>query len=293
MNIVLNEKKYAEECLENGVMTLKPQETLSILAKYSYSQGFKKKQIVEILLRFLDMYYPRYLASKNTWIDTVERISRNADKYPLHEIDGVWITKSELAVIDNLETMKQRKVMFVYLCLAKYYNQRNEKNNNWVNTELKDIFQTARVQCSVLQRAELRGDLHLLGLLEFPKKNGNLSSRVTFVSNDDNDERVLHITDFRELGYAYLKYCGEDYVECASCGVLINHGKTKSRKYCSNCAGYIPIGYVKKVCIDCGGQFDVDSRNTNKIRCNSCQIEHRRKCKANSEKERRIKLKSL
>lgn len=285
MNIVLNEKKYAEECLKNGIMTLKPQETLSILAKFLFSMGHKKKQITEILLKFLDNYYPRYLASKNTWIDTVERISKNADKYPLYEFEGVWITKSELDVIDNLKTMKQRKVMFVYLCLAKFYNQRNEKNNNWVNTKMKDIFQAARVQCSVLQRAELRGDLQLLGLLEFPKKNGNLSSRVTFVSNDDNDERILHITDFRELGYAYLRYCGEDYIECASCGILVKNNKYKSRKYCNVCNGSTSKGIIKKVCIDCGKQFEVYYKSNRKIRCDSCQETYRKKYNANKQKE--------
>lgn len=276
MDIILNEKEYAENCLAKGYVSSKPYNDLTILAKYYYhNYNYRKKMITKLLLSFLEQNYSRFFASKNTWIDTVEKIAKNAGKKPLYENDGVWITENELSVINGLENIKLKKIAFSFLCLAKFNNLRNPKNNNWVSNDLKDIFQTARVQCSVMKRAEIRGDLQLLGLIEFPKKNGNLSSRVTFVSTNDNDRKVLHITDFRELGYAYLKYIGEDYIECASCGILINHGKTKSRKYCANCLK-TDVGGTKTIsCLKCGKQFEVSKKNHKTNMCSSCYEKYR------------------
>ena len=44
--IILNEREYAENCLQNGIVDTKPFVTLSILAKYYYHEcGYRKKKI--------------------------------------------------------------------------------------------------------------------------------------------------------------------------------------------------------------------------------------------------------
>ena len=99
-----------------------------------------------------------------------------------------------------------------------------------------------------------------------------MSCRITYI-NDDS-EKVLFISDFRELGYEYLKYKGENFIRCRECGVLIRNNKAGTKKYCSKCSGYIPQEVKTVVCIDCGKEFKVPGNNKRTIRCQECKIEH-------------------
>ena len=280
--IILNEKKYAARLIENGAFENKPYNDLQIIARYLYHvDGYRKKRIEKYLLTFLDDHYPAYKANKFDWASTVEKIASKAGKYPLIEIESIDITQSELDKIDAIEHSRHRRVAFTMLCLAKLGNMRNENNNGWVNTELRDIFNLARVSVTIVQQDLIIGDLGILGLLEFPKQNGNLSSRVTFI--DNYGKPVINVTeiDFKELGYVYMKYCGENIIRCENCGVLTRGGKTHRKKYCSSCSGsndsskgqHSTTKIIK--CIDCGIDFEVSSYNTKALRCADCQHKHR------------------
>lgn len=169
--IILNEKKYAEECILSGHIDKKPFFTLTILAKY-YSQccGYSTSKISMELTNFMRTNYPRYFASKSSWDECIEKIASNANKYPIYEIDEVCITESELSIIDKLDSTRMQRVLFTLLCLAKLGNSKNPQNNGWVNNDLKEIFSLSRVTCNASIRDEIIGDLGILGLIEFPKK---------------------------------------------------------------------------------------------------------------------------
>ena len=268
--IVLNEKEYAEECLKSRIVNNKPFFTLSILSKYYYHCcGYRKKKITELLIDYMDKYYPYYASNKASWDENIEKIAANAGKYTLFEINWVWITKAELETIHNIHNKVLERLAFTMLCIAKLNNMKNPKNQGWVNTDAKELFSLARISCSVVNRYERLGMLNQLGLLEFPKKNDNLSSRVTFI--DDESEKIIFISDFRELGYEYLKYLGENFIRCRDCGVLIRNNKTGTKKYCSSCAGYTPQETKTIVCVDCGKEFEIVSKNTKSTRCKDCQ----------------------
>lgn len=273
--IVLNEKEYAEQCLKSKTIGDKPFFTLSILAKYYYHcHGYRKKKITDLLISFISECYPRYSCNRADWDAHIEKMAANAGKYTLFEIDGIWITRAELDTIEGIHNKVLERLAFTMLCLAKLGNARNCKNNGWVNYTVKDIYSMARISCSVIDRYEKLSQLNQLSLLEFPKKNDNLSSRVTYV--DDDSEKILFIYDFRELGYEYLKYKGENFIRCHECGILIRNNKAGTKKYCHQCAAYSPIETKEIVCVDCGNEFRVDARISNKIRCSCCQEIYRR-----------------
>lgn len=273
MTIILNEKEYAEECLKNKIIDDKPFLSLSIIAKYYYHYlGYRKKKITELLTEFISKYYPRYDCNKTDWDNNIEKIASNVGKYTLYEIDGVWITKSELSTIENIHNKVLERLAFTMLCLGKLSNLKNPNNQGWVNHDVKEIFSLARISCSVTNRYEKIGLLNQLGLLEFPKKNDNLSSRITFI--DDNSEKVLFINDFRELGYEYLKYKGENFIRCRECEVLVRNNKSGTKKYCSECAKYTPQETKLLICIDCEEEFSVPGNNKRTIRCPCCQENH-------------------
>lgn len=273
--IILNEKEYAEECLRTRTIGDKPFHTLSILAKYYYHcLRYRKKKITELLIDFMSKYYPRYDVNKSSWNESIEKIAKNAGKYTLYEIDGIWITSKELEVVDNIENKTLSRLAFTLLCLAKLNNIKNPNNNNWVNTDAKEIFDIARISCNASSRYNKLGKLQILGLLEFPKKNDNLSRRVLYI--DNSGEKVLFISDFRELGYEYLQYIGETFIQCQECGRLMRNNRAGNKRYCSECSAYTPIKYKTIVCVDCGKTFEVKSKNNATKRCKECQDQRNR-----------------
>ena len=268
--IVLNEKKYAIECLENGFVGRKPFFTLSIIAKYYYyCLNYKKSKIEMLLNDFMFKNYSiGYQSDRLSWQDTIEKIVKKVNNYTLLELDGVKITKSELKTISGIGNPNKERVMFTILCLAKFGIARNPQNNGWVNTDSKEIFKMARVSCKAKERELYIGDLCDRGLLELPKRNDNVSLRVTFI--DDGDEE-LFVSDFRELGYEYLKYKGENFIRCAECGILTRGNKYGNKRYCKDCAAYTPQKIKTIVCVDCGKEYETSSKNSKSVRCHECQ----------------------
>lgn len=270
--IVLNEKKYAIECLENGYVGDKPFFTLSVIAKYYYyCLGYKKSKINTLLNEFMQKNYAGYQLNSMSWQSTIDKITKKVNKFNLIEVDGVSITKSEMQTIAGIENPILERVMFTILCLAKFGNARNPNNNGWVNVDSKEIFKMARVSCRAIERELYIGELGDMELLEFPKRNDNLSVRVVFI--DDEDKEELFVSDFRELGYEYLKYCGENFIRCAECGILTRGNKNGTKKYCKDCATYTPQEIKTVVCVDCGKEFQIKAQLMNKCRCDACQKE--------------------
>ena len=284
--IILNEKEYAEECIKNGIVDKKPYKTLTLLAKYYYYHvGYRKKRIIKCLSEYMDTFYPGYKIDKQSWNDTIERIANRVSKYPLYQNDGVWITEEELNKISELNNEPLEKLSFSLLCIAKLNVLRNEKTNGWVNTDEKEIFEAAGIKCSVAQRSDYIGDLYILRMVEFAKKNTNLSVRITFM--DNSKKGVLFVQDFRALGNEYLKYNGGNYIRCQECGLLVRGNRNGTKKYCDKCKGH-PSKDTKIIyCEDCGKAVVVNAKNNRTSRCDQCYSDRRRSdVKANMRKMR-------
>ena len=237
MPVVLNEKKQAEYIIEKGEVGNKPTSTLFLLAKYyRQKENLNKEQTFNKLNEFMENNYKNYNSA--TWEDIIEDISKKANKYPLREIDYIEITKSEIDMIRNVCDIRYEKLLFTMLCYAKLYNKISDKNNGWVNTDIKELFRVARV--SVRYRNDkflYLNDLETAGLISFSNKNDNLNIRVAFVDNDS--ETVLKIDDFRELGYEYLNYIGDGkFIRCDCCKRLVRKTNNKCL-YCHQCKKYI------------------------------------------------------
>lgn len=284
--IVLNEKEYAENCLKNKSVNEKPFYTLSILARYyCHCENYKKKKIIELLIDFMRKTYPEYNCNKAVWDESIDKIAKNARKHKLYEIDGVWITKAELETIESIQNKVLEKLAFTLLCLAKLANLKNPNNVGWVNNDAKEVFALARISCNVSERYKKLGKLHQLSLLEFPRRIDNLRCKVTYIN--DNSDKVLFVSDFRELGYEYLKYKGENFIRCRECGILIRNNATGTKKYCNDCSGYIPLEVKTISCIDCGKEIEVDSKNNKSCRCKECYAIYRANRKLETQRERR------
>lgn len=234
MSIVLNERECAIEALQKCVFDTKPLETLGRVAKYYRAEGYRKSDIHNMLESFMLKCDPTINIVK--WQDAIDKQIKDADKFPLIEIDGISITRNELEICDGIAGKQMKRLMFTLICLAKFSNAVNAKNNNWVNRPDKEIFKMANVVTPIKRQSLMLNDLREAGLIRFSRKVDNININVPCI--DNTGDVALVITDYRNLGYQYMKYCGEPYFECESCGVVIKR-TGKNHKYCSDCAADI------------------------------------------------------
>ncbi len=271
--IILDEKQYARRCLEENSLGENTYITLSIIAKYYYFDcGYKKKKIKELLKEFLTTNYIAFPKEENAWNNNIEKIVNKVNKQKLYEISGVKITKAEIDRIQTLQNKLLEKLAFTMLCLAKFHNAKNENNNGWVTTLGKELLNLANINCPQSRLNIHINNLYEAGLLDLPLRCDNTNCRINFIDNDGDEE--LFVSDFRNLGFEYLLYCGENYIRCAECGALTKGNKNGTKKYCSKCNSYSKLGFKIRYCIDCGTPFKVAPNVATKIRCDTCQHKH-------------------
>lgn len=222
-------------------MGKKPFETLYRVSRYYLDQGYDEKNVKRLVEIFLLQCNPT--ASIVKWSGTIEYAIKRAQRYTAIYIDSINITESELSKIGCLEGRQIKRLAFTLLCLAKYWNSINPNSDFWVNCKDSEILSMANINTSSKRQAEMYHTLRELGFLKFSKKVDNTNVRVCFADTDD-DEPVLKISDFRNLGYQYLKYLGEPYIECKNCGITTKASigvRGRKNTYCRQCANEISI----------------------------------------------------
>lgn len=243
MSIVLNEYDWAENMINNHSLGKKPSETLSRVAKYYLATGYSKREAREMLDTFLIQCDPS--ASIPNWSDTLDKAVRNASKYPIVRMDGIDVSLKEMKSIENLDGKQIRRLAFALLCVAKYWDAVSEKNDHWVNTADREIMQMANISTSIKRQSAMFAELKAAGMIRFSKKIDNLNVRVNFV---EDGKPALHIQDFRNLGFQYLKYYDGPYFECENCGLTVKvqePAKGRRQKYCPCCA--VEVGVRQRV----------------------------------------------
>ena len=103
----------------------------------------------------------------------------------------------------------------------------------------------ANINTSIKRQSMMYYNLNEAGMVQFSKKVDNTNVRVCFISQG---EVAMRVTDFRNLGYQYLRFHGEPYFECQNCGITTKlkdpvHGAGK--KYCKECA--VEVAMKQKV----------------------------------------------
>ena len=245
----------------------RPAYDLRLIARY-YAQEYHltPHKIYLKLIELMENAYDDF--SIGTWQNFLLDCAKDAAKRPLVSIDYVPVTPRELEIIAAQPEKPVRRVAFTLLCLAKYRNLANEKNNDWINYAYRDIFKmanvsaTVRVQCQMIRLLCDRGLIHMNRIVD------NLSLRVLYVDHDSNggvrcasdhdsnggaqcsldpggtcglSTPALKVTDFRNLGYLYLMHSGEAFIYCQNCGILMKPGKNGRKKYCSECAPIVNV----------------------------------------------------
>lgn len=232
--IVLNEYEWAERAIAAHELGKKPYETLSRVAKYYYENGYSKREIRQMLDSFL--LQCDATASLQKWSGTLDAAVKSIGKLDLVRMDSIDVTKVELSKIKELGGKQIQRLAFTLLCVAKYKDATREKNDHWVNLDDKEISAMANINTTIRRQSAMYTAMRDAGLIQFSKRIDNLSARVLFIQDG---EVMMRITDFRNLGYQYLKYYGDAYFECQNCGLVVRSNQKatgRPQKYCPACA---------------------------------------------------------
>ena len=217
----------------------KPFETLCRVGKYYLDKQYPRRKVRKMLDTFLLQCDPN--ASLPKWSDTIDHALERASKYDAVCVSYLTVTKPELKKIDELSGRQTQRLAFTLLCLAKYWDLVNRSADHWVNSRDTEIMRMANINTSIKRQSALYHQLREAGLIQFSKKVDNTNVRVCFL---EDGEDAIHISDFRNVGYQYMKHRGEPYFECQNCGITtkLENPKNGARpKYCRECAAEIAM----------------------------------------------------
>jgi hypothetical protein len=232
MKLVLNEKELVRKSLEEGYIDKKPTNTIKILIKHYFLSGMDKHQVRTSIDVFLRDNLVKYNPVK--WDDILTKLIKKAEKdtQQLIIVENVHITNTELNIIKNINNIDLEKLAFTYLVYSKIYNGMNGNEADWVNADRSEIFKDAKITASTQKQRLMVNDLIELGLIESSKRRNCSNKKVLFV--DHTGEPELEITDFRETGFIYMKWKGENIGECDCCKILFKVNG-KNHKMCKAC----------------------------------------------------------
>lgn len=282
IDIVLNEKLYAEKILETH--QFKESDfaiELSFVIRYLYHyKELRRSGIFKFLNEFMSESNISY--SEDTWSTYIDRCISKAKKRKPVEIDYIPISQIELETIHALQNASKEKLLFTLLVLAKYNNLKSgrERNNDWVNFDEKTIFKLARVACSMNERDKMIYELKECGFISNSKKITSLNIKVNFV--DTANDPILKLTDMRELGFQYQETLPNNMIRrCSHCGKPYKLKKKTDRAglcpLCKEPSVKIVDGQRIKKCQICGKEFLCNPSSKRSYLCPEHQEEMTRK----------------
>ena len=242
----------------------------------------------------------------------IQRNIKRMSKMPWREIvDTVKIRQSELEYIASFNDIKKEKILFCYLAVAKFMDMSRPSPTHWESESDSAVFKMARVTIPSADRDYYIYDLihgEPAAAIYLNYKNDDVSKRIDYISDDENDPVVLELDEnsYYELAYTYLNWKnGGGFKKCKSCGRLfrvkhnaigknVNNKNEQSKEslYCRSCSSkYNPkykgkddssLEYEAKkiVCADCGDEVYVENHMAGRTyRCKDCQNEANKQAK--------------
>lgn len=268
--MILNEKKYAKNVLLGRVKLKNIYQIVSLLSRYNYHEvHMSDEQSYSFIVQWLQVH--NLIFSEYKYSSLIQDCVRKAPKCPFYQIDSIDISRSELEKIQAIGNIRQEKILFVLLCMAKFQAVAFGFKDNFVTIKIPELFKTARVSVPSREREAILYQLKKLGYIKFPQR---VDSQGLFVTLDADDGETIKLGEAEcdELAYTYLQLTDQGKItHCEKCGRLIKRTKLA---LCKDCAEKTDNEIV---CVDCGAQVVVSAQATKTCRCPTCQQQHNRK----------------
>lgn len=307
--MIVNKFKFNEledmEAIANGdrLNKFSNTEIIKMLARYNcFVRNLDYDANRKNIKTFVDVAMPN--VDINEFANVINSAARNAKKYPIVNIQEIIITNNELDVISSLNDLKQEKILFVILVMAKYnYALHDGKYGYTAYCKYSELFKMAKVSVPTKDRAYFMQFVVRNGLVDIPSTPGVVAMKPLFVDNsNENVALKIGLVEFNNLANTYCAWkCPNKWRKCRTCKSWFkkyeNEDGTKAQ-VCKHCKkeetesvviidDYTKILYGQKMkkCKKCeedgiDNWFMIDKYNSKAEMCPDCYTEHRKEQKA-------------
>ena len=288
---VFNEKKDIEDMIkDNFVDENNPTNTIKMIARYNhYVCQLDKDQSYNVINDYMRKNCSSY--SEVGYYTAIQGCVKDVTKRVWRDISQVIITKKELDVIKALNDDRQEKLAFVLLADAKYENACKDRNVNYSNISIPELYRQARVTMPVKDRNMFLSFLYDNQLVQRNLNPDSSGFKLLYVYDEDEAALKLSENNYKELAFTYMNWKYGGYKECCGCGRLFKpKGNTQ---YCNSCAKEKSAPRDRFIkCVDCGETVEISEFDNETCRCGNCNLIYQRKRNAKKNKEYRLRMKS-
>ena len=246
-----------------------PTNTIKMIARYNhYVCQLDKDQSYNVINDYMRKNCSSY--SEVGYYTAIQGCVKDATKRVWRDISQVIITKKELDAIKALNDDRQEKLAFVLLADAKYENACKDRNVNYSNISIPDLYRQARVTMPVKDRNMFLSFLYDNQLVQRNLNPDSSGFKLLYIYDEDETALLLSENNYKELAFTYMNWKYGGYKECCSCGRLF---KPKGNaQYCKSCTkeNNTPRDRFIK-CVDCGEIVEIGKFDSKTCRCSECQ----------------------
>lgn len=287
--MILNEEKYAKDLLLGKNKDVKSAiKKIGYITRYNlHVLGKDDNENYVSTVKWMTKHQDNF--DESAYSNAISNAIKGAKKRVFYNIDSIIVTKNELEKIKSLENIREEKVLFVLLCMAKQQALSIGFTDGLVRYTITDLCKMARISVPADDREYILHDILVKNLISCPKKNDTKCLMVNFIDGDGDAELVLNEIDCQELAYIYLQWKnGKGFKHCKSCGRLMR--SKGSKDICAYCE-QSPRDTTHIWCIDCGDIIEISPFATEVCRCEPCNSIYQRQRNAIKNKAYRDRIK--
>lgn len=169
--MILNEEKFARDLILGKNTSVK-----STMGKIGYitrynAQILNKNDNENYMSTIQWMQKHQDNFEEGSYSCAISKAIKGAKKRPLYKIDNIVVTKNELNTIQSLNDIRQEKIVFVLLCMAKHQKYSIGFTDGLVKYNITELYKMARVSIPSEDREYVLNKLFKRGIVDSPKKN--------------------------------------------------------------------------------------------------------------------------
>lgn len=282
--MILNEELYAKNLLLG-----KNKDVKSAVKKIGYITRYNAQVLnkndddnYSSTVQWMNKHQDNF--DESSYSNVISKAIKGSKKRLLYKIDNIIITKKEFDTIKSLNNIREEKILFVLLCMAKQQSEVLKFTDGLVRYTITDLCKSARISVPADEREYILHNILVKGFISCPKKNDTKCLMVNFLEEDGEAELILNEIDCQELAYSYLKLKnGSGFKRCRRCGRLMN--SRNKNDFCQYCVQSSQDGN-HVWCIDCGDEVEINQFDAKTCRCRECQSKIDKELNKNASKER-------
>ena len=268
-----------------------PTNTIKMIARYNhYVCNLDKDQSYNAINDYMRKNCSSY--SEVGYYAAIQGCVKDATKRVWRDISQVIITKKELDTIKALNDDRQEKLAFVLLADAKYENACKDRNVNYSNISIPELYRQARVTMPVKDRNMFLSFLYDNQLVQRNLNPDSSGFKLLYIYDEDETALLLSENNYKELAFTYMNWKYGGYKECCGCGRLFK--QKGNAQYCKSCMkkNNTPRDRFIK-CVDCGEIVEIGKFDNETCRCEKHRKEHLRELKRLEMQRYRAKKKNM